>query len=263
MAYQFIEVICAEAIIEITLNRPERRNPLSLEMITELTCAFREAKESDAAGIILGARGPVFSAGHDFNDMLDQDLVRLRELMQACSDMMQLLHQVPQPVIAQVQGPAFGAGCQLALSCDLVVASDAAMFRTPGGGGGWFCFTPMVALARAVGRKRALEMLMTGDPIPAAQALEWGMINRVAPAATLAETTRDLITRATRGSQLMKALGKQAFYAQLDLDEARAYAYATELMASTGTMAHPQERMRAFVEKRAPVFDNNKSGEVQ
>ncbi|MDX1524165.1 MAG: enoyl-CoA hydratase-related protein, partial [Anaerolineae bacterium] len=127
--------------------------------------------------------------------------------------------------------------------------------RTPGGGGGWFCFTPMVALSRAIGRKRALEMLTTGDPVSAERASEWGMINRIVPAEQLDQTTRDLLARATRGSRVMKAVGKEAFYAQLDLDEKQAYAYATELMASTGTMADPQERIRAFVEKRAPVFD--------
>lgn len=255
MPDKMIKVTCRESIFEITLNRPERRNPLSVGMIAELTAAFDEVRNSEALGVILGAAGPVFSAGHDFNDMLAQELAEMRALMQACSHLMQLIQAVPQLVVAKVQGPAIGAGCQLALSCDLVVASEKASFRTPGGGGGWFCFTPMVALSRAIGRKRALEMLTTGDPVSAERASDWGMINRVVPAEQLDRATRDLLTRATRGSRVMKAVGKQAFYAQLDLDEKQAYAYATELMASTGTMADPQERIRAFVEKRAPVFD--------
>lgn len=256
MSYNLIDIEQHETgIVEIILNRPEKRNPLSFEMISELTAAFKSLEDSQAVGVILGARGPAFSAGHDFEDMLGRDLAGMRRLMQACAHLMQGVQAVPQPVVARVQGPAVGAGCQLALSCDLVVASDQAVFRTPGGGGGWFCFTPMVALARAVGRKRALEMLMTGDPIRAELAAEWGMVNRVVPAEQLAGETWELIRRATRGSYLMKGLGKQAFYSQIDLDEARAYAYAAELMASTGLMADPQERMRAFVEKRAPVLN--------
>jgi enoyl-CoA hydratase/carnithine racemase len=255
MSYKLVELQVIESIAEIRLNQPSKRNPLSFEMISELKAALTEAAQIESWGIILGANGPAFSAGHDFNDMLIRDLAGMRSLIHACSELMQLIQQLPQPVVAKVQGPAFGAGCQLALSCDLVVASSNASFRTPGGGGGWFCFTPMVALARAVGRKRALEMLMTGDPISAEQASEWGMVNRVAPAEQLDAETLDLARRATRGSRQMKGIGKQAFYTQIDLDEARAYQYATELMASTGLMADPQERMRAFVEKRAPVLN--------
>jgi enoyl-CoA hydratase/carnithine racemase len=244
-----------DSICELRLNQPYKRNPLSFEMISELTAALQEAGQSEAWGIILGANGPAFSAGHDFNDMLARNFVEMRDLMHACSRLMQLIQTLPQPVIARVQGPAFGAGCQLALSCDMVVASSNASFRTPGGGGGWFCFTPMVAVTRAVGRKRALEMLMTGDPISAEQAFEWGMINRVVSPEQLADETLDLMRRAIRGSHLVKGIGKHAFYAQIELDEARAYEYAAELMASTGMMADPQERMRAFLEKRAPVLN--------
>ena len=254
MDYSLLNVSLTDCVVEIRLNNPRQRNPLSLKTITELTTAFNNVAGSDALGVILSATGPVFCAGHDFKDMLDKNLADMRELMQACSRLMQLIQQIPQPVVAQVQGAAIGAGCQLALSCDMVAASEDAFFQTAGGKSGWFCFTPMVAVARAIGRKRALEMLMAGDPIPAAQAFEWGMINRVVPAEKLEAETWDLIRRATRGSHLMKAMGKHAFYAQLDLDETHAYAYATELMASTGTMADPQERIKAFVEKRAPIF---------
>ncbi|MCP4428805.1 MAG: enoyl-CoA hydratase [Chloroflexi bacterium] len=252
MTYTFITASETETITEIRLNRPEKRNALTYEMIAELTAAFTEAGDSDAWGIILNASGRVFCAGHDFADMLDQDLAHMRKLMSACSRLMQLIHAVPQPVIASVQGAAIGAGCQLALSCDMVVASEQAAFRTPGGAGGWFCFTPMAAVTRAIGRHRALEMLMTGEPVPAEQASAWGMVNRVVPADALAAATRELITKATRGSRALKGMGKRAFYTQIELDEARAYQYAAEMMAVTGIMPDPQERMRAFAEKRAP-----------
>ena len=256
MSQSYTHLNHSDQIVEITLAQPNRRNPLSLAMIRTLTAALQDiAAGDDVAGVILGAEGSVFCAGHDFNDMLDQNLPALRYLMQACATLMQLIQRMPQPVVAKVQGAALGAGCQLALSCDLVVASTDASFRTPGGGGGWFCFTPMVALARAVGRKRALEMLMTGDPISAVQAAEWGMINRVVSPEALTTETADLMQRVTRGSRAMKGIGKHAFYAQLDLSETQAYEYATELMAATGTMADPQERMRAFVEKRQPIFE--------
>jgi enoyl-CoA hydratase/carnithine racemase len=252
MSYTYIDVKACEGIVEITLNRPEKRNALTLAMIEEVSAALRETAVGPAWGIILRANGPVFCAGHDFDDMVTRDLQAMRQLMHACAEMMELIHEVPQPVLASVQGAAIGAGCQLALTCDLVVASQQATFRAPGGAGGWFCFTPMVAVTRALGRKRALEMLLTGDPITADLALEWGMINRVVPPETLVEETQNLMARATRGSRLMKGMGKHAYYAQVDLDEAHAYEYAAEIMAATGMMPDPQERIRAFVEKRAP-----------
>lgn len=252
MSYRLIEVDAREGIVTIHLNRPEKRNALTLAMIEEVMAALRETAVSPAWGIILRANGPVFCAGHDFEDMVGRDLMGMRQLMQACAEMMQLIHEVPQPVVASVQGAAIGAGCQLALSCDLVVASQQATFRAPGGAGGWFCFTPMVAVTRALGRKRALEMLLTGDGITAELALEWGMINRVVASEKLEEETQNLMARATRGSRIMKGMGKKAYYAQIDLDEAQAYAYAAEIMAATGMMPDPQERMKAFIEKRPP-----------
>jgi enoyl-CoA hydratase/carnithine racemase len=249
MSYTFICVEKNETILDIKLDRPEKRNALTLEMISELISAFREAGESDAAAITLSASGPVFCAGHDFNDMIPRDLAAMRELMHTCSQLMQLIHQLPRPVIASVQGPAVGAGCQLALSCDLVVAAEEASFRSPGGAGGWFCFTPMVALSRAVGRKRALEMLLCGDPVGAGQAADWGMVNRVVPAGRLVEATQELARRASQGSRLMIGLGKEAYYAQIELDEAQAYQYAAELMASTGTMPDARARMNRFIRK--------------
>ncbi|MEM7342661.1 MAG: enoyl-CoA hydratase-related protein [Chloroflexota bacterium] len=256
MAYSHITINIQDSIAEIVLNHPERRNPLSVEMIEQLTCAFKEMRANEAVfGIILSAAGPTFCSGHDFKDMVGQPLAPMRDLMQSCSELMQLIHVVPQPVVAKVQGLAVGAGCQLALTCDLVVASEQASFRTPGGAGGWFCFTPMVAVTRAVGRKRALEMLLAGDPISAELASEWGMINRVVSADALDAETWDLMTRVTRGSRLLKGMGKQAFYNQVEQDEAKAYEYAAEIMAATGTMPDPQERMLAFVEKRKPMLN--------
>jgi enoyl-CoA hydratase/carnithine racemase len=169
---------------------------------------------------------------------------------------MQTLQAIPQPVIAQVQGLATAAGCQLVASCDLAVAAETARFAVPGGRGGWFCTTPGVALVRAVGRKRALEMLLTGDPIDARTALEWGLVNRVVPAERLGEETRELLARATRGSAASKGIGKQAFYRQADLDTAAAYAYATEVMAAASQTQEAAENRRAFLEKRAPRFDD-------
>jgi enoyl-CoA hydratase/carnithine racemase len=183
-----------------------------------------------------------------------RDLASMRRLLLACSDLMQLLPTLPQVVIAQVQGLATAAGCQLVASCDLAVAAASARFAVPGGQGGWFCTTPGVAVARAVGRKRALEMLLTGDAIDAETALGWGLVNRVVPDDRLDEETRTLLERATRGSAVSKALGKHAFYRQADLDTAAAYAHATEVMAAASQIGAARESLRAFLEKRAPRF---------
>jgi enoyl-CoA hydratase/carnithine racemase len=168
--------------------------------------------------------------------------------------MMTLVQSIPQPVVASVQGIATGAGCQLVATCDLAVASEGASFATPGGRGGWFCSTPMVAVSRAIGRKRALEMLLTGDPIDARTAAEWGLVNRVVPAGELRAETEKLAHAASRGSTVSKAVGKQAFYAQIDLDQAHAYAYASEVMAMTAVAPDGREAIASFFEKRKPVY---------
>lgn len=249
--YSGITVEAFDGHVEVTLNRPEKRNSLTLTVIEELIEALEGVGRSEAVGVILASAGPAFCAGHDFDDMVGRDLVQMRELMGRCSRLMQLIHEIPQTVVAAVQGLAVGAGCQLALTCDLAVAAEEAAFLTAGGTGGWFCFTPMVAVARAVGRKRALEMLMTGERIGAARAAEWGMVNRVVAADELLAESRGLVERLKGGSREMLGLGKQAFYAQLDLDEGRAYGYAAELMAATAMMPSPQARMRRFVARRA------------
>lgn len=238
----------------LTMSRPDRRNALSEANLRELRDALRRVGASTARGLVLAAEGPVFCAGHDFADMEGRDLEAMRSLLFACAEVMQAVQALPQPVIAQVEGLATAAGCQLVASCDLAVAGESARFQAPGGRGGWFCTTPGVALARAVGRKRALEMLLTGDPIDARTALDWGLVNRVVPDADVPRETRALLERATRGSPGSKAIGKHAFYRQIELEQASAYAYATEVMASASQTADAQENLRAFLEKRPPRF---------
>ncbi|MBA4181451.1 MAG: enoyl-CoA hydratase [Anaerolinea sp.] len=256
MPYANILVERTGAYATITMNRPERRNALSLAHMRELIAAFAEAGESDALGVILAGNGPVFSAGHDFADVAGADLPSVRKLLQTCTELMDLMQSIPQVVIARVHGLATAAGCQLVATSDLAVAADTAGFAVPGGRGGWFCHTPTVALSRNVGRKRALEMALTGDTIDAETAARWGLVNQVVPLADLERATLDLLQRATRGSALSKGLGKQGFYAQHDMDQPKAYAYAVELMASASQTADGQEGMASFLEKRSPAWRN-------
>src|SRR5213080_1889157 len=215
MRYEHILVGEDAGLAIVTMNRPERRNALSEAHMTELTRAFRTLGEAgEARAIVLAAAGPVFSSGHDFADMVERDLDGMRRLLATCTELMLTIQRAPQPVVAQVQGVATAAGCQLVASCDLAVAAEEATFATPGGKGGWFCTTPMVAVAR----KRALEMLLTGDSIDARTALGWGLVNRVVPRERLEEETRALARAASRGSTASKALGKRAFYETVALD---------------------------------------------
>lgn len=254
MTYEHVLVERDDRFTTITMNRPERRNALSSEHMIELTDAFRCAGASGARGIVLAANGPVFSAGHDFGEMRGADLVTMRAVLETCTELMDTIQSVPQPVVARVHGLATAAGCQLVATCDLAVAAEEAGFAIPGGKGGWFCHTPLVAVARNVGRKRAAELAFTGDAIDAATALDWGLVNRVAPADQLDDATTGLLERATRGSAMSKGLGKTGFYAQVDLDRDKAYAYAVELMAAASQTADAQEGMASFVEKRSPTF---------
>jgi len=254
MAFEHILVERAEQFTTITMNRPQRRNALSLAHMRELIAAFAEVGGSDALGIVLAGNGPVFSAGHDFADVVDADLPEVRALLNTCAELMNLMQQVPQPVVARVHGLATAAGCQLVATADLAVASEEAGFAAPGGKGGWFCHTPMVAIARNVGRKRAAEMAMSGDVIDARTALDWGLVNQVVPAAQLDSAVQDLLERVTRGSADSKGIGKQAFYAQIDLDQPKAYAYAVEVMAATSQLPDAREGMRAFLGKRKPSW---------
>jgi len=238
----------------LTLARPDKRNALSAEMMTEITAAVHQVGDSRALGVVVAAEGPVFSAGHNFGDMAGASLTEARRLFLLCTEMMNAIQSIPQPVCAKVHALATAAGCQLVASCDLAVAADTAAFALPGGKGGLFCHTPLVAVARNVGRKRALEMALTGDPIDARTAAEWGLVNRVVPAHELDATVDDLMRRATRGSAMSKGLGKHGFYAQVDLDQPKAYDYAIELMSSAAVTADAQEGIAAFLEKRHPRF---------
>jgi len=254
MPYEFLSLEREDAFAVITMRRPERRNTLSEATLRELRDALRTTADGDARGVIVAAEGPVFSAGHDFGDMKDRGLESMRRLLALCSDVMQTLQALPQPVVAQVEGLATAAGCQLVASCDLAVAGASARFQVPGGRGGWFCITPGVALARAIPHKHAVEMLFTGDPIDAETARSWGLVNRVVPDGEVARETRALLQRATRGSAHAKALGKQSFYRQVELPLPAAYAYAGEVMAAAAQTEDARENVQAFLDKRAPRF---------
>ncbi|WP_436491730.1 enoyl-CoA hydratase-related protein [Actinokineospora sp. HUAS TT18] len=252
--YEHITVERADRVVRITMNRPARRNSLSYDHLAELLSAFRAAGESDATGVVLAGNGPVFSAGHDFADVAARDLAGVRSLLSLCTDLMRTIQSVPQIVIARVHGLATAAGCQLVATCDLAVAAESAGFALPGGKGGWFCHTPAVPVARSVGRKRLLEMALTGDIIDARTAESWGLVNRVVPESDLDKAVDDLLFRATRGSDASRAIGKQTIYAQLDRPEADGYAVALEVMAAASQLAGAKEGMAAFLEKRSPVW---------
>lgn len=240
--------------VTITMNRAARRNSLSADHLAELLAAFREAGTSDATGIVLAGAGPVFSAGHDFGDVAARDLMGVRELLTSCTDLMRTMQSVPQVVIARVHGLATAAGCQLVASCDLAIAAESAGFALPGGKGGWFCHTPAVPVARSIGRKRLMELALTGDVVDAPTALDWGLVNRVVPDEQLDDAVAELLARATRGSRASKAMGKVTLYAQLDRPEADAYAIALEVMASASQLPGAREGMAAFLEKRKPSW---------
>lgn len=254
MSFESIRLTREDDFAVLTLANPERRNALAESVIREILAALREVAGGDARGLVVAAEGPVFSAGHDFADMDGRKLPEMQRLLDVCAEMMQLVQSMPQPVIAQVEGLATAAGCQLVSSCDLAVCGRSSRFAVPGGRGGWFCTTPGVALARAVGRKHALEMLLTGDPIDAETAHAWGLVNRVVEDGEVARETRALLARATRGSRLAKATGKRAFYRQIDLDTRAAYDHAGEVMAAASQTEDAQEGLRAFLEKRKPDF---------
>lgn len=254
MTYQHLLVSTAANITTVTLNRPEKRNALALDVMLELTQALQAIGRSDALGVILAANGPVFSAGHNFADMAGANEAQALELFRVCTEMMDTLQALPQPVLAKVHALATAAGCQLVATCDLAVAADTAGFAIPGGKAGLFCHTPLVAIARNIGRKRALEMALTGDAIDAKTAAEWGLINRCVSPEQLDAAALDLITRATRGSALSKQLGKQGFYRQVGLAQDQAYGVASAVMASAAVSPDAQEGIAAFLEKRPAVY---------
>ena len=241
--------------VHITLNRPDKRNALSLELMQDLTGTLRRVSADPRVRVIvLDAAGPAFSAGHDLSEMIGRDVPFFQRLFDVCTELMETIHRLPQPVIAKVQGIATAAGCQLVAACDLAVAADSARFATPGVKIGLFCSTPMVPLSRAIGRKRALDMLLTGRPIDAATALDWGLVNRVVPAEEMDDEVAIVVDAIARSSPLTVGIGKEAFYAQIELDEHRAYDLTKAVMAMNARADDAQEGMSAFLEKRAPAW---------
>ena len=250
-----IQVVREGPIAIVTLNRPERRNALSLELMLDLIAGLDEiGRDGGIRAVILAASGKVFCSGHDLGQMAGRDIGEYRRIFDVCTELMQKLQSIPQPVIAEVQGLATAAGCQLVATCDLAIASEEAAFATPGVKIGLFCTTPMVALTRAIGRKRAMQMLLTGEMVPARVAAEWGLINQAVPAADLPSATRRLAEQVAAASSVVVAIGKQAFYTQIDLDQSKAYAYAKEVMSMNSLASDAQEGIAAFLGKRAPCW---------
>ena len=248
-------------ILRLTLNDPDRRNALSEEMLTALADAFDQAGDNPHVRvIILAAAGPVFCAGHDLKQMTaarqnaDRGRAYFTKILTQCSGVMQKIVTCPKPVIAEVGGVATAAGCQLVASCDLAVASDAAQFCTPGVHIGLFCSTPMVALSRNLANKHAMEMLLTGDMIPASRAAEMGLINHIVPEAELTAAGMALAQKIAAKSSLTLATGKRAFYQQKEMDLADAYIYAAEVMVENMLARDAEEGIAAFIEKRPPKW---------
>ena len=243
-----------DAICTLTMNRPQQMNLLTSEMLDALQKEFDSLKaDSKIRVIILGAAGKGFCAGHDLKEIRAlKERPKIEQLFAQCSRMMQTITALPQPVIARVQGAAAAAGCQLVAQCDLAVASEAAKFTTPGVSWGFFCSTPGVAVGRNLLRKRAMEMLLTGDVIDAKQALEWGMVNRVVPPDALDSEVMSLAKQLAEKPPVTLAAGKRAFYQQMDLGVAKAYELASSVIS--GAFAHDEGRagMDAFIEKRPP-----------
>ncbi|MGB8694064.1 MAG: enoyl-CoA hydratase [Steroidobacteraceae bacterium] len=247
----------AAGIATLTLNRPQTRNALSLGMLQALLAEFeRIAMDSQVHIVVLAGAGPAFCAGHDLKEMRAENFsyAYTENLFDECARLMLAIVNLPKPVIAQVHGIATAAGCQLVASCDLAVAADDARFATPGVNIGLFCSTPMVALSRNVGRKAAMQMLLTGDMIDAATAIRFGLINEVAPAAELASRTAALAAKIAAKSPLTLAIGKEAFYRQAELPLVDAYAYAAGVMVTNLAKRDAQEGIAAFIEKRSPVW---------
>jgi enoyl-CoA hydratase/carnithine racemase len=242
-------------VARLTLNRPERRNALSLDAMRELLSELRRIGDDNrVAVVVIAGAGPAFSAGHDLSEMVGRPDDFYAELFATCVELMTAVHEIPQPVIARVHGIATAAGCQLVAACDLAVAASDARFATPGVNIGLFCSTPMVPIARAIGRKRALEMLLTGDPIDAPTAAAWGLVNRVVPPEELDAAVDALAARITRSSPTVVALGKRAFYAQDALSEGDAYTVAAPVMSANAALPEAREGITAFLEKRPPVW---------
>ncbi len=238
----------------VVLSNPRRRNPLSLDLMRQMTGQIAALSEDATVRVIVIAGShPAFSAGHDLSEMVDRSEAFYDNLFGACCELMAAIREAPQPVIACVDGIATAAGCQLVAACDLAVASDRSRFATPGVRIGLFCSTPMVPITRAVGRKRSMEMLLTGTPIDASTALEWGLINRVVPAAEIRSCVAEIAETISSHCPETIAIGKRAFYAQIDLSEQQAYERTLRVMSDNAAAPFAQEGMRAFLDKRLPA----------
>ena len=253
-----VELDRNDIVARLVLNRPERRNALSQQVMAEMLQALDVvASDEKTRVLVIEGRGPAFSAGHDLAEMgANRTADFYEELFATCVRLMTRVHDLPQPVIAKVHGVATAAGCQLVAACDLAVASGDARFATPGVNIGLFCSTPMVPVARSIGRKRALEMLFTGEMIDAHTALEWGLVNRVVAADRLDAEVDQLARRIASASAYVLALGKRAFYAQDQLREDAAYDIACPAMIDNAQADDAHEGIRAFLEKRAPQWRN-------
>jgi enoyl-CoA hydratase/carnithine racemase len=258
MEYKEIIQSMENGLVRLSLNRPDKVNPLTQAMVRELSQALDAiAGDPEVRAVILGAEGKHFSAGHFLGEMVDRSTAAYREIFESCSAMMQKIHDLPQPVIAQVQGVATAAGCQLVAACDLAVAADNVRFGTPGVRIGLFCSTPAVPLVRAVGRKRAMDMLLTGRWVKAPEALEWGLVNRVVPLSDLARETEALARHIMEASPITLAVGKKTFYDQVDRPEGEAYNTATTAMGLGLSLNDAQEGIKAFLEKRDPTWSGS------
>ncbi len=253
----------ADGILRLTMNDPARRNALSEAMMTALGAALAEAGQDRAVRVIvLAANGPAFCAGHDLKEMTagrsgaDRGRAYFTRVMTQCSGVMQGIVNCPKPVIAEVTGIATAAGCQIVASCDLAIAAETSKFSTPGVHIGLFCSTPMVALSRNVANKHAMEMLLTGDMIPASRAAEIGLVNRAVPAEALRETTTEIARTIASKSSMTLATGKRAFYAQREMPLAEAYDYASQVMVDNMLARDAEEGIGAFIEKRAPEWQD-------
>ncbi len=248
-----IDIDHTERIATLTLDRPDKRNALSLELMERLECALADiGRRHDVSVVILGANGSVFSSGHDLGELVDRSVRDYQQVFDQCTELMSTIQRIPQPVIAMVRGVATAAGCQLVATCDLAFADERASFGTPGVKIGLFCSTPMVAVSRAIGRKRALQLLLTGERIDARTAADWGLINAVVPAAELEDHTRQVARQIVRASPLVVGIGKRTFYAQIEMDQHAAYDHTRDVMTMNAMMADAREGITAFLDKREP-----------
>lgn len=255
MTYEYLRFDLENAIGVITLNRPEKRNALSLELLDELNAMLTTVSEdNEVRVVIIKGEGKVFCAGHDISQLVDRKMTDYTAIFDTCVVVMEKIQGLPQPVIAQVHGVATAAGCQLVAACDLAVAEEGTLFGTPGVKIGLFCTTPGVPLVRAIGRKRALEMLFTGRMISAQEAEQYGLVNKVVPADQLAVETKALAEKIAEASPLTLSMGKEAFYTQVNLADSHAYDYAKRVIVTNLFAEDAKEGLSAFLEKRKPTW---------